>query len=143
MRYLFIASTLLISAGGCVLNRQVEIEVPRTSGTSSFESRDLTPVAAERLFREVAAKLEFEIHGPILLQANHGILTNYSALPSEKSSMGYAYLRVYISEKSTIFHCGSDNFANAQKLAIEFEQTLDEQGVRYSVTTETANPFNN
>ena len=145
LKYSLIFSTFiyLICTGGCATNRLVEISVPRASQSQQFYSHDLTPTAAEQLFRQVAAQFGLEVRGQILEQGNNGTITNYTALPGKKSPLGYAYLDLFISKNGSVFHCISDDFTKAEEMALEFKRPLDKEGVQYTVTKTTASALNN
>jgi hypothetical protein len=140
---ILITSMILVCAGGCIAERHIEISVPlTTSGSGEF-----TSATAEQLFRKVATQFGLEVQRPILQQANYGVLSTFTAismLSSSTNSPAPGWLVVYIAPHDATFQCNSSHyFEEAQKMASQFEEALDKQGIRYTVTKQTASPFNN
>jgi len=136
---LALTSLLLVLASGCVGERLTDISARRVEVGAST-SGSITSTNAVELFQDVARQLGFAVEGPVLQPRGHESVIQYTARAHQGGPTGY--LNIYIVKDGVSFYCVSDDFTKARKMASLFEQSLDKQGVRYTVSTRTENPLN-
>jgi len=131
----------LAFTSGCVGDRLVDISASRIE-VESPASGGITATNAVRLFHDIGSQLGFDIEGPVPQPRGNESVIQYTAQAHHGNPMGYARLNIYVVKNGVSFYCVSDDFTKARKMALLFEQALDKQGVRYTVSTRTENPLN-
>jgi hypothetical protein len=128
---MILAAVLLLLAGGCVMDRTVELETARIEVESST-TNGLTPTLAVALFRDVANQLGFVVEGPIHTSSSE---YEYSANAPEKRPRNRTWMVMWIDDKRIRFenaiHGTPEDFIAAQDAAALFKRALEKRGIRY------------
>ncbi len=133
-----LATTLPLLAGGCAMDRLVEVTAARTEVVSA-KPNGLTSAQAADLFRDVAKQLDLVVEGPI--RSFRGEY-DYSALPRGARAVNKTSLLMTVNGKRVRFACKiygtAKELAGAQRAAALFEESLDKLGIQYTVSTRRA-----
>jgi hypothetical protein len=137
---LILAVLLSLLAGGCLVERVVEVDVATAIATSA--SNGLTATDAKEIFRNVADQLGLVVEGPVPQpRGAHSI--QYVTRRSNRSNKCRAVFSLFISGKYIIFYSYSvsTNYSEARRYAALYERELDKRGIHYQVTQRAKIPW--